>query len=381
MSDGGRAPGLLVVAGEASGDNHAAELVRELLRRRPALEVFGLGGDGLAAAGLDRLAASSEISVVGVTEVWKILPRARQIFRRLLAEVDRRGTRTALLVDFPDFNLRLARRLKQRGVRVVYYVSPQVWAWRRGRIKTVARVVDHMLVLFDFEAELYREHGVNVTHVGHPVVDQVPRLERRRGPHPSGRRQLCLLPGSRASEIAAHLPVMTEAAGLLAAAGDLDVSWILADGIDPDRYRALLPPGLPLELVREGRFEVIADADLALCASGTATLEVGLLGTPMIVIYKVSRVTSWVGKALLRLPNISLVNLVLGRTAVPEVLQTRATGAEICRTAGELLDDPVRLETISRDLARLREHLGAPGASRRAAEAVESELAREGSRP
>ncbi len=368
-----REEALLVVAGEASGDNHAADLLQELALRRPGLRAFGLGGERLAAAGLERVAASSEISVVGITEVWKILPRAREIFRQLLDEVDRRGAGTALLVDFPDFNLRLARQLKKRGVRVVYYVSPQVWAWRQSRVKTIARVVDRMLVLFGFEADFYRRHGVEALHVGHPVVDQVPEIPRRRAAA-TGRRRLCLLPGSRRSEVSAHLSVMAGAARTLAQSGDLDVSWILADEIDPERYRALLPSDLRIDRVDEGRFEAIAGSDLALCASGTATLEVGLLGTPMIVVYKVSRLTAWIGKVLVRSPNISLVNLVFGRAVVPEVLQGRATAAGLGRLAGELLNDPARLETISRDLATLRERLGESGASRRAAEAVASEM-------
>jgi lipid-A-disaccharide synthase len=372
-----RSEALLVVAGEASGDTHAADLLTELAQRRPALSAFGLGGERLDAAGLERVAASSEISVVGITEVWKILPRARQIFRQLLEEVDRREARTALLVDFPDFNLRLARELKKRGVRVVYYVSPQVWAWRQSRVKTIARVVDRMLVLFGFEAEFYRHHGIEAIHVGHPVVDQVPEIARRCSPQPLGRRRLCLLPGSRPSEIRALLPVLGAAARSMALAGDLDFCWILADGIDPEEYRGLLPSDLRLEVVREGRFEAIADCDLALCASGTATLEVGLLGTPMIVVYKVSRLTWWIGRALVRSPNISLVNLVFGRTVVPELLQGRATASGIARKAHELLGDPERLETISRDLATLREQLGVSGASGRAAEVVATEMAKE----
>lgn len=367
---------LLVVAGEASGDAHAAGVLSELLARRPGVRPFGMGGERCAAAGLERLADSAEISVVGITEVWRVLPRARQIFRRLLDEVERRGARTALLVDFAEFNLRLAKALKRRGVRVVYYVSPQIWAWRRGRVKTIARVVDRMLVLFPFEEAFYREHGVEVTHVGHPLVDQVPELERPpRGP----RRRICLLPGSRASEIRHHLPVMARAAQLMAEEAGVEVSWIVAAGLDLAAFSSLLPPGLDLEIVRDGRFEAIAASDLALCASGTATLEVGLLGTPMVVVYKVSRLTSWIGRVLVRLRDISLVNLVLGRAVVPEVLQGAATAARIRDVAMSLLDDPRRLHNMTRDLAGLRSSLGSPGAGLRAARVVESVLDEGGS--
>jgi len=364
---------LLVVAGEASGDTHAAELLHELAGRCPGLKTFGLGGGRCAEAGLERVAKSSEISVVGITEAWRILPRALKIFRLLLAEVDRRGARTALLVDFPEFNLRLAKALAKRGVRVVYYVSPQVWAWRRGRVKTIARVVDQMLVLFPFEEAFYREHGVEAIHVGHPLVDQVPVLDR---PPVSagGRRTLCLLPGSRSSEVRAHLPVMAEAVTLLAERMDLGIRWIVAPGLDPARFEHVVPSGLDCEVVTEARFEAIAAADLALCASGTATLEVGLLGTPMIVIYKVSRLTSWIGRALIRLPSISLVNLVLDRPAVPELLQEAATAQSISSLAGDLLSDLERLRSMIGDLAELRTRLGESGASSRAAAVVERVL-------
>ena len=195
---------ILIVAGETSGDHHAAEVLAELTRRRPAVRPFGLGGPALAAAGLERVAASDEISVVGITEVARVLGRARRIFRRLLEEVDRRQARVALLVDFPDFNLRLARQLARRCLTIVYYVSPQVWAWRRGRVRSIGELVDRLLVLFPFEVDFYRRHGVEAVHVGHPILDQVPA---RAALEPAPRQadlELVLLPGSRRSEIASQ---------------------------------------------------------------------------------------------------------------------------------------------------------------------------------
>jgi lipid-A-disaccharide synthase len=200
---------LLVVAGEASGDLHGARLISELRRRVPDLTVFGLGGDEMREAGLEPVAHSSEISVVGLTEALKILSRAREIFADLLREVDRRHPGLAVLIDFPDFNLRLAKELKSRGVEVVYYISPQIWAWRRGRVKTISRLVDRMLVLFPFEVDFYRGHDVDVVHVGHPLVDEVPVLPQAwdrdgsaggsfAGPF-DGPYRVALLPGSRTS--------------------------------------------------------------------------------------------------------------------------------------------------------------------------------------
>ena len=224
---------LLVVAGEASGDLHGARLISELRRRVPDLATFGLGGDEMRAAGLQPVAHSSEVSVVGITEVLKVLPRIREVFADLLHEVDRRRPALAVLIDFPDFNLRLARQLKERGLEVIYYISPQVWAWRRGRVKTIARLVDRMLVLFPFEVDFYRGQGVDVIHVGHPLVDEVPVLPQaweRAGETPGkeGPFRVALLPGSRVSEVEALLPTLLAAAGRLAAELPIEVRIIRA---------------------------------------------------------------------------------------------------------------------------------------------------------
>ncbi|MDP9121722.1 MAG: lipid-A-disaccharide synthase, partial [Acidobacteriota bacterium] len=227
----GEAGELLVVAGEASGDLHGARLLSELRGLMPGLRAFGLGGQELRAAGLETLADSGEVAVVGITEVLKVLPRIRQVFAEILREVDRRRPRAALLVDFPDFNLRLAGELKRRGVPVVYYISPQVWAWRRGRVKTIARRVDRMLVLFPFEVEFYRQTGVAAVHVGHPLVDEVPRLPgawEDGAPQPPEPYRIALLPGSRSSEIASLLPALLGAVRLLAAQLPIEVRLIKA---------------------------------------------------------------------------------------------------------------------------------------------------------
>jgi lipid-A-disaccharide synthase len=283
---------LLMVAGEASGDLHGARLLSELRRLIPDLAPFGLGGDEMQAAGLEAVAHSSEISVVGITEVLKILSRAREIFAALLREVERRRPELAVLVDFPDFNLRLAKQLKARGVRVVYYISPQVWAWRRGRVKTISARVDRMLVLFPFEVDFYRDHGVDVVHVGHPLVDEVPVLPQAWGKEKdaAGPFRVALLPGSRVSEVEALLPTLLAAVHRLAVDLPIEVRIIKAPTISPDFLEdAVELAGLPVEIILEDRFAAIADSHLALCASGTATLEVGLLGTPMIMVYRLAR--------------------------------------------------------------------------------------------
>jgi lipid-A-disaccharide synthase len=371
MSPGGNE--LLMVAGEASGDLHGARLISELRLLVPDLEPFGLGGDEMRAAGLDARAHSSEISVVGITEVLKVLPRARQIFADLLREVDRRRPRLAVLIDFPDFNLRLAKELEERGVEVVYYISPQVWAWRRGRVKSIAKVVDRMLVLFPFEVDFYREHGVDVVHVGHPLVDEVPVLRQvwEKGEPQGEPYRVAILPGSRVSEIEALLPVMLESVRLLASELPIEVRLIKAPTVPRDLVEEMIElAGLPVEIVSESRFPAIADSHLALCASGTATLEVGLLGTPMVVLYRLGSWTYLLAKMLVHLPYVSLVNLVLGEKVVPELIQGRANPPSIAAEAEEILTTAGLRDRMRTGLAGLRGRLGEGGASGRAAREV-----------
>ncbi|MFL6200743.1 MAG: lipid-A-disaccharide synthase [Thermoanaerobaculia bacterium] len=375
-----RAKELLVVAGEASGDLHGARLVSELRRLVPGLVTFGLGGDELEAAGLEAVAHSSEVAVVGITEVLRLLPRIKQVFAALLSEVDRRRPDAAVLIDFPDFNLRLARELEKRGLRVIYYISPQVWAWRKGRVRTIAKRVDRMLVLFPFEVDFYRRHGVEVVHVGHPLVDEVPQLPQAwdrldEGGEPEGPFRVALLPGSRLGEVEALLPAMLQAVRRLAAELPIAVSLIKAPTVPRELLEEQVElSGLPVRIVSEDRFGAIADSHLALCASGTATLEVGLLGTPMIVLYRLGFWTYSLARALVRLPSISLVNLVLGRQVVPELLQGNANPERIAAEAERvLLEDDVRA-AMRKGLAELRGRLGEGGASGRAAREVASVL-------
>ncbi len=393
---GDRSPAdrLLVVAGEASGDLHGARLIEALRELAPGpgldtLETFGLGGAEMRRAGCATVADSAEISVVGITEALRVLGRARQIFAALLAEVDRRPPRAAVLIDFPEFNLRLARQLKRRGIPVLYYISPQVWAWRRRRVKTIARVVDRMLVLFPFEVGFYRGAGVPAVHVGHPLVDEVPELPSlwdRAAPDGEaggeGPYRLALLPGSRRSEVEALLPAMLGAARLLAAELPVQVRLILAPTVPRELVEeAIELAGLPVEVVAEDRFRAIADSHLALCASGTATLEVGLLGTPMIVVYRLAAWTYLLGRMLVRLPYISLVNLVLGRPAVPELIQGEARPERIAAAARDLLSDPAAVVRMRRAEGELRGRLGEGGASRRAAAEVAAFLSTAAGRP
>ena len=378
--------GVLISAGEASGDRHAAGLMEAADRRAGQgrrIRFFGLGGDAMAAAGLEPVAHSDEVAVVGIAEVVRELPRIRRVFRKLLRAADTRRPSLAVLVDFPDFNLRLARRLRRRGIPVLYYVSPQVWAWRRRRVRTIARLVDRMLVLFPFEFDVYRGHELHVDHVGHPLVDDVPELESAwdRQDGVPAQPVLALLPGSRNSEVRRILPPMLRAAAaLVGTAGRAgQVRLILAPTVDQELVRSLIAGG-PLDAeevevvacrpVRRGRGVATSRS----APRARRRLEVGLLGTPMVVVYRVSPLTYAIGRLLVDLPFVSLVNLVLGRQVVPELLQAEADHERIAAAASGLLTRRSRVDVMRKALAELRPALGESGASERAAACLLEEL-------
>ncbi|HVS65271.1 MAG TPA: lipid-A-disaccharide synthase [Thermoanaerobaculia bacterium] len=376
------APEVMIVAGEASGDLHGSRLLHELRALHPDLSSFGMGGQLMVAEGLETLADSREIAVIGLTEALRVVPRAHQILRALERAARDRRPAVAVLIDSPDFNLPLAKRLHRAGTPVVYYVSPQIWAWRESRVATVARCVDRMLVLFGFEVDFYRRHGVEVEHVGHPLVDEVASHPQAWEVDGSAEREvrLALLPGSRRSEVEALLPCMLEGARLLGRRRNIRVRVIVAPGLDRGLLESIVERTaagaaaaggrLAVEWIEEARHRVIADSHLAFCASGTATLEVGLLGTPMVVVYRLNRWTYWLARRLVRVPHIALVNLVLGARVVPELVQVQTEPANLAETAERLLGDRATLDRMREELRRLRPALGEGGASRRAARAV-----------
>jgi len=370
---------LMVVAGEASGDLHAADVLAELRRRRPGFRAFGMGGPRLQAGGLERLFDAHEISVMGIVEVWPRLFRIWRIFRALVRAAEERRPAAALLVDVPDFNLRLARRLKAMGVPVVFYVSPTVWAWRRWRVRQIARDVDRMLCILPFEEEFYRTHGVHARYVGNPVVEQVPppgapeTFRRALGLDPS-RPTLALLPGSRRSELHRLLPPMVESAALLGRERpELQIVVPLAPGLERAPVeRAFAARGLRPVLVDGRAPEAVGAADVAVVASGTATLETALMLRPMVVVYRMSALSWWVGRLLVRVAFVSLVNLLSGRRLVPELLQgglrPEAIAEEVRRIWGPGAARDAQLE----GLAALRKGLGSgPTASRVADEVLD----------
>jgi lipid-A-disaccharide synthase len=366
---------ILVSCGEPSGDLYAGELLRHLRPLVPGLEVFGLGGDHVLHQGAELLAHVRDLAVVGLIEVVRHLRRLRAVFDSVLREVDRERPDVALLVDYPDFNLRLARELKQRGIPVVYYISPQIWAWRKGRMKTIRETVARMLVLFPFEEPLYREAGVPVTFVGHPLVDLVPAPASRKvlreglGLHHEG-PLVSLLPGSRPQEVAHNLPPLVDAADRMLKRRP-ELRFVLAVAPALDRVAMRAPFGtLPVTAVQGQTLAALGGADMAIVASGTATVEAALLETPMVVVYRISPVTYGLGRPFVHVPHFAMANLIAERRLVPELIQKDFTGERVAAESLALLGDATRMAEMRDGLREVRIRLGEPGASTRAAEAV-----------
>ena len=359
---------LAIVAGEASGDLHASEVVRELKKLTPSLQMFGIGGDLLAREGMTLLHHANELGMIGLFNVLRHLPMFRRVFRETVERIAQERPDAVLLVDYPGFNLRLAKKCKELGLHVVYYISPQVWAWRQGRVRHIAKYVDRMIVLFPFEEEFYRTHDVPVTYVGHPLIEQLAGV--RKPPRREDELRIALLPGSRRQEISALLPAMLDAVEILRRERNVNAYIIQAPTIEQDELLAIVKAkGSDVPVLPHDRGEGVAAADIALSASGTATLESAVLGTPVVVMYRLSRLTYLLGRKLVRLPNWSLVNIVAGKEVVPELIQSDVNGERIVAEVRRIVA-PENYERICAELRAVREKLGEPGASRRVAEEI-----------
>ncbi len=361
----------MIVAGEVSGDIHAGNMLLELSKIRPGVEAFGVGGDRLIAAGLDAVAHTDELAHMGLVEVMRELPRIRRVMLRVVQEAARRRPAVAVLVDSPDFNLRLAARLRALGIPVVLYVSPQLWAWRRGRVRVVRRRAREVLCILPFEVDFYAEHGVRARYVGHPLIDEIARvgLLDQRVTAVAGR--LALLPGSRAMEVSQLLPVMMKTLEKLPPDVVEDAVLVEAPGMEGEIDGVLSTCGADPRLRRvrgEERRGELASSSLAWTASGTATLECALLGVPMVVGYRLQPISYAIAKLLVRIPNVALVNLIAGRTLVPELLQKAWNPENLAAITTDLISGGAEAQRAG--LADVRVRLGDPGASRHAAEAV-----------
>jgi lipid-A-disaccharide synthase len=368
---------ILIVAGEASGDLHAASVVQEVLRRAPHLTIEGIGGDRMRQAGVRLHAYAGDLAVVGVIEVAYKIPALWQAYRSMIRLLRERRPDLLILVDFPDFNLLLAGRAYRLGIPVLYFISPQVWAWRAGRIRSIARYIRRLLVIFPFEEGFYRQRGVEALYVGHPLLDRLspsPSMDeaRRRLELEETATVVGLLPGSRMSELARHLPLLLRATRqLMMARPDLRIIIAAADGLPLDLIGShLKQEGSPARVVQGRTQEVMAASDLILVASGTATLEAAIIGTPMVIVYRLALVSWLLARLLIRVPYVGMVNLVAGKGIVPELIQFEATPERIADEARRLLESPERRRRMQEQLHEVRDRLGPPGAVSRAADAI-----------
>jgi lipid-A-disaccharide synthase len=363
---------IMLIAGEASGDLHGANVVKAL-KKKTGLNFIGIGSKALRKEGVRILMDSHELSVVGITEVFSKLPHILKGIRAARRAISQFKPELLILVDFPDFNLFIAGIAKRMGIPVLYYISPQVWAWRSGRVKKIRRLVDHMAVILPFEADFYRKHGVSATFVGHPLLDTVRPLSRTIFENNiSGPPVLGLLPGSRDKEIFNHLPVMLDAARRLKGHfPDLKVLVSLASFLDRRFVEEIIKNyqgSLQVELVEGGAANTFNRSTILVAASGTVTLEAALAGIPMVIVYRVSPLSYRLGKALIRVKYISLVNLIARRELLPELIQEKASCENIFSAVKNMLDNPGQMLLLHKKLLWMRHAFGGPGASDRVAD-------------
>ncbi|HEU5410004.1 MAG TPA: lipid-A-disaccharide synthase [Candidatus Acidoferrales bacterium] len=364
------APQILISAGEASSDMYAARLATAL-RERTSAHLFGMGGPKMREAGVELVADASEIAVVGITEVIQKLPAVWRAWRKLEREAARRKPALAITVDSPGFNFGLARRLKKQGVRNVYFISPQIWAWRPRRMKWIQRRFERVLVIFPFEEEIYRKAGVKADFVGHPLVDSVrAKMTREEFAQRFGldatRLIVAVLPGSRRSEIRRSMPIIAEACGRLQSSGAQFVA-ALAPGVARAEIEVYQRGGLKLTVAEGVTYDALAVADCAIVSSGTATVEAAFLGTPMVIVYRVSRMTAAIARRLVKTRFFGMVNLISGEQVAPELIQDAFTADALETELRRLLESREAREQQKHRLAAVRAKLGPGGAIERAA--------------
>ncbi len=369
-------PRIMIVAGEASGDMHGARLIAALKEQAPGAQICGIGGPELTRQGVEILYDASQLAVVGIVEVISHFRFIREAMRALEKRLREQPPDLLILIDYPDFNLILAKKAKRLGIPVFYYISPQVWAWRSGRVKTIKKLVDRMGVILPFEQEFYRKFGMNVDFVGHPLMDAVqPTRSREDFLHSLGiapeSTVIGILPGSRKREIAGMLPVFLAAAKrmqeqmrpkpvfVLPLAPTLSEEDLLANG--------LAEAGVEVRVVRENRYDLMGACSAVMAASGTVSLELAILNVPMVISYRVSPLTYFLGRRLIKVQYASLVNLVAGREVVPELLQDEAVPEKIAQATMRLIENQAERTRMLAGLAEVRERLGGPGASERSA--------------
>ncbi len=367
---------IFIAAGENSGERYGADVIREFRKMHPTCSFFGIGGKQMQAEGVEIIFPIEELSAVGIFEVLTRLPHFQKIFHHLEREVDARKPAAAVLIDSPDFNLRLARKLKKSGISVLYYISPTVWAWRSGRLKTIRRFVDKMLLIFPFETEIYADHDIPASYVGHPLKHKVKvRLSRtefyNKHGFPAEEKLISILPGSRPTELKNHLPVLVEAVRRMKEGIQARFLLILAENLKRDYIAGYIRnQSQAVQVLTEDGYEAMAYSEIALSACGTANLEVALLGTPLIAFYRISPLTYYPFLRLVKIHDYSIVNILAGRTVVPELIQRRFTADELAETTKLVFFSEEKKAAMRAEFKRIKESLG----DARAAENVALEL-------
>jgi len=367
---------VLVLAGEVSGDIHGAGLIREIKFRKPQMTFFGIGGDRMVDAGLEAIYHVKDMSFLGFFEVIKHLPFIRKVFNHLIKLLDTRKPQLVILIDYPGLNLRFAKKAKKQGFRVIYYISPQVWAWGKKRIKNIVKWVDRMLVIFPFEEELYQREGMDVCFVGHPLKELVQKKNSKeqffkRLKLDSENVTIGILPGSRNQEIVHHLPEMVKAFKILKRkVNHIQAIVGIAPILDRKIYESHVMGCESLSIVKGETYEVMAHSDVVIVASGTATLETAILGTPMVVVYKVAPFSYLIGRLIVKVKYIAMVNIVAGKPVVPELLQKNVHGGRIADEVYQIISDMRKQRIMKKHLMEVSKSLGPAGASKRAARAV-----------
>jgi len=364
---------VMIIAGETSGDAHGAHLVRAMQKKDSSLFFCGIGGDFLREAGVEILVDAKEISVVGITEVFAKIPKVLNSVSIIKNNLRKRSPDLIILIDFPDFNLHIASFARKLGVPVLYYVSPQIWAWRSGRIRRIKRDVDHMAVLLPFEKDYYTRHNIPATFVGHPLLDSYSPIEEKKSDNVSDDAPVVgLLPGSRVGEIERNLPYMLASASilqqrftkikfLLSVAPSISREWI-------ESFANPYKNTCNIEIVSGDILEIFEKSSLIIAASGTVTLETAIYGVPMVIMYRISPVSYMLGRALVEVDHIGLVNIIANERVVPELIQNEASPGKIAQTVGDMLNNPSELIRIKEKLAYVKSKLGEPGAAEKTAD-------------
>lgn len=371
---------IMIIAGEASGDLHGASLIENMKAIEPELKFFGIGGDNMINAGMNPDYHIKDMSFLGFFEVVKHIPFIKKVQKQLLKKINNENIERIVLIDYPGFNLNFAKKLHKLKKEIYYYISPQLWAWGKGRIKKIKKMISKMIVVFPFEKEFYKNEGIDVAYVGHPLVERVKNyhfmnreeLIDKFGLN-SEKEILLLMPGSRKQEIKSHFSLMIKAAEKIASDFNLQIVVLIPPFMDAalfDEFHL----SVSHKIINENNYDLIHQAKFGIIKSGTSTIEAGLLGLPMIVVYSTGRITYSIGKALIKVRNIAMINIIAGKEIVPELIQNDLNIDNIYEKSREILSDNQKLNTIKNELAIAAKKLGDTGASKRAAELILDQL-------